>query len=115
MSKPKVAFFDFACCEGCQLTVLACEDELLDILGAIEIVNFREAISRREDNYDIAFIAARFFRKRVLERLLVRPIWKERTGPLWRGASPQPGFAPCDVGPHRKLPMPGPGHDPSPL
>jgi sulfhydrogenase subunit delta len=47
MAKPKVAFFDFSCCEGCQLMVLNCEPELLDIAGAVDIVNFREAISDR--------------------------------------------------------------------
>jgi len=56
MAKPKVAFFDFSCCEGCQLMVLNCEPELLDIAGAIDIVNFREAISDRGEDYDIAFI-----------------------------------------------------------
>jgi len=56
MAKPKVAFFDFSCCEGCQLMVLNCEPELLDIVGAIDIVNFREAISDRGEDYDIAFI-----------------------------------------------------------
>jgi coenzyme F420-reducing hydrogenase gamma subunit len=56
MAKPKVAFFDFSCCEGCQLMVLNCEPELLDIVGAVDIVNFREAISDRGEDYDIAFI-----------------------------------------------------------
>ncbi len=56
MAKPKVAFFDFSCCEGCQLMVLNCEPELLDIIGAVDIVNFREAISDRGEDYDIAFI-----------------------------------------------------------
>ena len=30
MSKPRVAIFDFACCEGCQLQILNLENELLD-------------------------------------------------------------------------------------
>ena len=54
--KPKLAFFSLACCEGCQLQVLSLEDEILDILGAVEIVNFREAIDDRREDYDIAFI-----------------------------------------------------------
>jgi len=33
--KPKVAFFDFASCEGCQLALLNCEEILLDILNLI--------------------------------------------------------------------------------
>jgi len=56
MAKPKVAFFDFSCCEGCQLMVLNCEPELLDIANAVDIVNFREAISDRGQDYEIAFI-----------------------------------------------------------
>jgi sulfhydrogenase subunit delta len=56
MSKPKVAVFDFTGCEGCELQILNMEDSLLDILGKIEIVNFREATSRKDENYDIALI-----------------------------------------------------------
>jgi coenzyme F420-reducing hydrogenase gamma subunit len=51
-----VAFFSFTSCEGCQLTVLALEDDLLDLLGQIEIVNFREAIDDRRQDYDVAFV-----------------------------------------------------------
>jgi len=55
--KPKVAFFDFTSCEGCQLEVLNQEpNDMLDLLNAIEIVNFREAISDRGQDYAIAFI-----------------------------------------------------------
>jgi len=36
--------------------VLNCEPELLDIVAAVEIVNFREAISDRGEDYEIAFI-----------------------------------------------------------
>ena len=69
MSKPKVAFFDFTSCEGCQLQVLNCEDELLDILGAVEIVQFREAIDDRREDYDIAFIEGAFTRESDRPRL----------------------------------------------
>ncbi len=54
--KPKLAFFSFASCEGCQLQVLNCEDELVALLGAVDIVNFREAIDQKSDDYDIAFV-----------------------------------------------------------
>ncbi len=54
--KPKVGVFSFTSCEGCQLTILNLEDEILDLLGAIEIVNFREAIDVRRHDYDVAFI-----------------------------------------------------------
>ncbi len=54
--KPTAAFFSFTGCEGCQLALLECEDELLDILSAIDVVKFREAMSETSDTYDIAFI-----------------------------------------------------------
>lgn len=41
--KPKLAVWKFASCDGCQLSLLDCEDELLDIAGAITIANFVEA------------------------------------------------------------------------
>ena len=34
MKKPKVAFFDLSCCEGCQLQVANFGEALLDILGS---------------------------------------------------------------------------------
>ncbi len=41
--KPKVAFFDFTSCEGCQLDALnVTAEELLALLAAVDIVNFRE-------------------------------------------------------------------------
>ncbi len=54
--KPKVAFFDFTSCEGCQLNKLNFENELLDILELVDIVEFREAMDDKADEYDIAFI-----------------------------------------------------------
>ena len=55
--KPKVAFFDFTGCEGCQLDALNLTgEELLHLIDAIDIVNFREVMTERDDNYDIAFI-----------------------------------------------------------
>jgi len=56
MSKPKVAVFSFTGCEGCSLEILNCEDEIPEILNHIELVNFREAMSERADDYEIAFI-----------------------------------------------------------
>ncbi len=56
MTRPRVAFFSFGSCEGCQLQVLSVEDVLPELLGAIEIVNFREAMDDRRDDYDIAFV-----------------------------------------------------------
>ena len=41
--KPKLAVWKFSSCDGCQLTLLDCEDELLTIAGAVDIANFPEA------------------------------------------------------------------------
>jgi coenzyme F420-reducing hydrogenase gamma subunit len=42
-TRPKLAVWKFASCDGCQLTLLDCEDELLAIAGAVEIAYFPEA------------------------------------------------------------------------
>ena len=44
-AKPKLAVWKFASCDGCQLSLLDCEDELLALAGEIEIAEFREASS----------------------------------------------------------------------
>ncbi len=41
--KPKLAVWKFASCDGCQLSLLDCEDELLAVVGAVEIAYFVEA------------------------------------------------------------------------
>jgi len=41
--KPKLAVWKFASCDGCQLSLLDCEDELLTIAGQVEIASFPEA------------------------------------------------------------------------
>jgi sulfhydrogenase subunit delta len=41
--KPTLAVWKFASCDGCQLSLLDCEDELLAVAGALEIANFPEA------------------------------------------------------------------------
>jgi sulfhydrogenase subunit delta len=55
-AKPKVAFFDFTCCEGCQLTVVDSLQTYPELLNVIEIVQFREAMTEKGENYQIAFI-----------------------------------------------------------
>ncbi len=56
MSKPRIAIFDFACCEGCQLQIVNLEEEILDLLGGADVVEWREAMSEQSDTYDIAII-----------------------------------------------------------
>lgn len=45
-SKPKLAVWKFASCDGCQLSLLDCEDEFLAVADAIEIAHFSEATRR---------------------------------------------------------------------
>ena len=66
---PKVAFFDFTCCEGCQLTVVDALQTHLDLLDAVEIVQFREAMSEKGEDYLVAFIEGSCTRKEDEERL----------------------------------------------
>ncbi len=44
MSKPRVAVHKFSSCDGCQLGILNLEDELLDLVGAIEIAYFPSVV-----------------------------------------------------------------------
>ncbi len=68
--KPKVAFFSFTSCEGCQLMFLNLEDELLNLLGAVEIVKFREAMKEvTSDEYDVAFIEGSITTHSDIERI----------------------------------------------
>jgi coenzyme F420-reducing hydrogenase gamma subunit len=55
--KPRLGVFKFASCDGCQLSILDCEDELLAIAGAVDIADFREA-SRAvlEGPYDLSLV-----------------------------------------------------------
>lgn len=54
--KPRIAIFSLTSCEGCSLAILELEDQLLDLLSAVEIVNFREGMTERSWNIDIGFV-----------------------------------------------------------
>lgn len=54
--KPKIAIFSLTSCEGCSLAILELEDQLLDILGAVDIVNFREGMTERSWDIDVGFV-----------------------------------------------------------
>jgi coenzyme F420-reducing hydrogenase gamma subunit len=41
--RPRLAVWKFASCDGCQLTLLDCEDELLALTDRVEVAHFREA------------------------------------------------------------------------
>jgi len=69
MQKPRVAFFDFAGCEGDQLQVANLEEDILALLGQIEVVSFREIMKEHSDNYDIAFVEGSCTRLQDEDRL----------------------------------------------
>jgi coenzyme F420-reducing hydrogenase gamma subunit len=55
--KPKLAVWKFSSCDGCQLSLLDCEDELLAVAEHVEIANFPEA-SRAVSKgpYDVSLV-----------------------------------------------------------
>ena len=55
--RPTVAVYKFSSCDGCQLSLLNMEDELLDLAGAVDIAFFLEATRAvRPGPYDIAIV-----------------------------------------------------------
>ena len=55
--KPRLAVWKFASCDGCQLSLLDCEDELMAVAGAIDIAYFPEATrSVIEGPYDVSLV-----------------------------------------------------------
>ena len=78
-SRPRLAVWKLASCDGCQLTVLDCQDELLS--GEVEIAHFTEATSAEGTGpYDVSLVegsvstpddAARIRQIRASSRTLV--------------------------------------------
>jgi len=57
MKKPKVGIFDFACCEGCQLQIANMGEDVLALLGSIDVMEWREVMSEKWGRkLDIAII-----------------------------------------------------------
>jgi len=55
--KPRLAVWKFASCDGCQLSLLSCEDELLAVADAVEIAYFLEASRATvKGPYDISLV-----------------------------------------------------------
>jgi len=67
--KPTLAFFSLACCEGCQLQVLAANEKLLPILERADIVRFREASDGDADHYNITFVEGSIVTPHDIERI----------------------------------------------
>jgi len=55
--RPRLAIWKFASCDGCQLSLLDCEDELLAVAAAVEIAYFPEATrSTVNGRYDLSLV-----------------------------------------------------------
>jgi coenzyme F420-reducing hydrogenase gamma subunit len=55
--RPRLAVWKFASCDGCQLSLLDCEDELLTLAGAVDVVYFKEATSTAlAGPYDLSLV-----------------------------------------------------------
>ena len=68
--RPRLAVWKLASCDGCQLSVLDCEDELLAIAGAVDIVYFPEATSRSEPGpYDVSLVEGSITSKHDAEQI----------------------------------------------
>jgi sulfhydrogenase subunit delta len=68
--KPKLAVWKFASCDGCQLSLLDCEDELLTIAEKIEIAYFLEASSARvKGPYDLSLVEGSITTPQDAERI----------------------------------------------
>ena len=70
--KPKVAFFDFSSCEGCQLQIADLEEEIIDLISIVDVVSFREVMKEHSDDYDIAIIEGSIMRP--MDELRLRKI-----------------------------------------
>lgn len=68
--KPRLAVFKFASCDGCQLSLLDAEDELIAVAGEVEIAYFVEA--RRQTlagPYDVSLVEGSITTPEEVERI----------------------------------------------
>ena len=69
--RPKLAVWKFASCDGCQLTLLNCEDELIPLAGAVEIAYCPEATRAVvEGPYDVSLVEGSVTTASDAERIL---------------------------------------------
>lgn len=69
MKKKRVAFFDFSSCEGCQLQVANIGETLLEVLDLVDVVTFREVMSEKSEDYDIAVVEGSITTPHDIERI----------------------------------------------
>ena len=68
--KPKLAVWKFSSCDGCQLSLLDCEDELLAVAGAIDIAYFLEATRAEAPGpYDLSLVEGSITTPHDVERI----------------------------------------------
>jgi len=67
--KPKVAIYDLASCEGCQLQIVNLEEQILELIEKVDVVSFREAMKEDSDQYDLAFVEGSIQRPMDIKRL----------------------------------------------
>jgi sulfhydrogenase subunit delta len=113
-ARPRVGVVKLASCDGCQLTLLDLEDELLPLVGRFDLVEFPEATSNRSEGpYDILLVegsvstpdqAAEIVDLRARTRMLVtigacataggiQALRNAVDEPAWRASVyPEPGF-----------------------
>jgi len=71
MSKPRLGVFKFSSCDGCQLSVLDAEDELLELLDRVELADFLEASSASAGApYDVALVEGSVSTEEEVERII---------------------------------------------
>lgn len=69
-TRPRLAIWKFASCDGCQLTLLDCEDELLDVAENVEIAYFLEASSAPASGpFDISLVEGSITTAHDVERI----------------------------------------------
>ncbi len=70
-ARPRLAVWKFASCDGCQLSLLECEDELLALAHAVEIANFAEASSAvLPGPYDVSLVEGSITTAHDAQRIL---------------------------------------------
>jgi coenzyme F420-reducing hydrogenase gamma subunit len=70
-AQKKLAVWKFASCDGCQLSLLDCEDELLHLAGRIQFAHFMEASSALlRGPYDLSIVEGSITTPRDVERIL---------------------------------------------
>ncbi|HEY5649964.1 MAG TPA: oxidoreductase, partial [Acidimicrobiia bacterium] len=70
VAKPSLAVWKFSSCDGCQLSLLDLEDQLLEIAASVDIAHFPEATSAHADGpYTVSLVEGSVATPRQVERI----------------------------------------------